>query len=105
MTKRNLQVGSVVKFFQISGILSSTWPAHPGAEIRERVLRELIWWASILNIVGVLLPLILALYHYRLQPVPFMKFLSELTVLSEVFFNLILCKNQRNRLQVRSVIK
>ena len=104
MTKRNLEVGSVVKFFEICGRLSLTWPPDPGAQIRERVLRELMWCASILNVIGLLLPLILAVYHHRLQPVLVMKSLSELAVLSEVFFTLILCRNQRRRLQVRSVI-
>ena len=105
MMKRNLEVGSVVKFFKICGILSSTWPPDPGAQIRERVLRELMWWASILNVIGILLPLILSVYHYRFEPVPVMKSLSEITVLSEIFFNLIFCRNQQHRLQVRSPMK
>ena len=105
MMKRNLEVGSVVKFFEICGRLTSTWPPNPGAQIRESVFRELMWCASMLNIIGLLLPLILAVYHYRFQLGPVMKSLSELTALSEVFFNLILCRNQRSQLQVRFVIK
>ena len=105
MAKRNPEVGSVVKFLEICGRLSLTWPPHPGAQIRERVLREIMWWASILNIIGLILPLILAVYHYRLQLGPFMKSFSELTLMIGTFFNLVLCKNQRHRLQVRSVMK
>ena len=105
MTKRNLEVGSVVKFIEICGRLTSIWLLDPNAQIRERILTELMWWASILNIVGILLPLILAVYHYRLQLGPFMKSFSELTAVIGVVLNLILCRNQRHRLQVRSVMK
>ena len=103
--KRNLEVGSVLKFFKICGRLSLTWPLDPDAQIRERVIKELMWWASILNIVGLIVPLILAVYHHRLQPGTFMKSFSELTAIMGVFANLILCKNQRHRLQVKSVMK
>ena len=105
MTKRNLEVRSVVRFVKICGRLASTWPPNPGAQIRERVLRELMWWASILNLIGLILPSILAVHHYRHQLNLAMKSLSELISLIDVFFDLILCRNQRHRLQVTSVIK
>ena len=105
MPKRKLEVGSVVKFFKICGRLTSTWPPNPEAQIRERVLIELMWWASFLIIVSHLLPLLLAVYHYRLQVDIFMKSLSQSSSLTEVFLNLILCRNQRHRLQVIFVMK
>ena len=101
--KRNLEVGSVVGFFELWG--KSTWPPGPGAQICERVLRESMWWASILNVIALLLPLILAVYHHRIQLGSVMKSLSEVTALSEVFFNLILCRNQPSRLQVKPLMK
>lgn len=90
----------IIRVVTALGKITSTWPCDPHAKNYKKVIKELRWFISLINVVGLLVPLALAAYYNRHSPVLMMKTLSELTALGDVFFNLIICKLQQNRLQV-----
>nr|AXM05252.1 odorant receptor [Campoletis chlorideae] len=99
MAKNVTEVKNVVKLIRIFGRLTSTWPSDPDSTRNVKIRDEVIWWVCFINATSLVVPLILGAYHYRYEITVLMKTMSELTALSEVFFNLIICKFQRSRLQ------
>lgn len=96
-----IKVHHVFYILQICGTFTSTWPPESMAGKREIFLRDLGWILGILNVLGSVPPLILGAYYSGDDVIRMMKSLSELTALMEVLFNLILCRIERSRLQVR----
>ncbi|XP_043288518.1 uncharacterized protein [Venturia canescens] len=99
MAKGLTSARNVVRLIKVCGRLTSTWPLDPPSSRRNQIFAQFLWWTSFLNVLFLIVPLIFGVYHYRRETTVLMKALSELTALTEVFFNLIICKFQRRRLQ------
>ena len=88
---------------KIYGRLNSTWPPDFDATLKNRIVYEMFWWFTFSNVIGLLIPLCFGLYHFRNDIDTLAQTASELTALTEVFFNMMICKMQRNRLQVKKI--
>lgn len=87
------------RVLRIYGRLSSTWPPNSN-EKGQKVFYEFCWWFTMTNVICLLIPLILGVYQFRYNIDVLAQAASELTALVEVFFNMIICKLQSERLQV-----
>lgn len=90
----------VFHILSVLGKITSIWPSKLHEKSYVKFAINCQWYFLLLNSVGLIIPLVLGVYHNQHQPVLMMKTLSELTAIFEVFFNLILCKIQRQRLEV-----
>ncbi|XP_011301215.1 uncharacterized protein [Fopius arisanus] len=90
------RVYQILKFF---GRLSCTWPLEDNPGKWWRIVNELQFLFTIVNVMGLLVPLVAGAHHHRHHVGTAMKALSELTALGDVLFNLILCRVQRHRLR------
>ncbi|XP_066601511.1 odorant receptor 10-like isoform X2 [Prorops nasuta] len=89
----------LLRFLKILGSLTSTWPPDSSSSRFHLIVRNVCWFLSLVNVVGLLIPLVLAAYVFRRDVTAMMKALSELTALTEVFLNLIICKVQWPRFE------
>ncbi|KAK0077060.1 hypothetical protein PV326_010330 [Microctonus aethiopoides] len=80
--------------------ITSTWPSNFDSNFSVRIFKNFQWFVSLLNAIGLFIPLLLGAYHYRNESVKLMKVLSETTALTIILFNFILCKWQENNLRV-----
>ncbi|KAK0169647.1 hypothetical protein PV327_011458, partial [Microctonus hyperodae] len=95
-----MNVTLVLRAVIICAKITSTWPSNINLNFFIRILKNFQWFLSLLNAIGLFIPLLLGAYHYRNEPTKLMKVLSETTALTIVLFNLILCKWQENNLRV-----
>lgn len=95
-----IDIHQVLRILKVCGTFTSTWPPASTAEKREIFLRDLGWTLGMLNVLASMGPLILGAWHCDNNIVRLMMSLSEVTALTEVLFNLILCRIGRSRLQV-----
>ncbi|KAK0158657.1 hypothetical protein PV328_009633 [Microctonus aethiopoides] len=80
--------------------ITSTWPSNFDSNFSVRIFKNFQWFVSLLNAIGLFIPLLLGAYHYRNESVKLMKVLSETTALTIILFNFILCKWQEKNLRV-----
>ncbi|KAL7298931.1 hypothetical protein TKK_0008033 [Trichogramma kaykai] len=78
----------------------SIWPYDLTADKKEIFIHQIRWWISFINICILLIPLILGVYYFRHDNVKMTKTLSELTCLTEIFFNLIQSKLELKNFQI-----
>jgi hypothetical protein len=96
-----IRMHHVLRILKICGTFASTWPPDSTTKKREIFLRNLSWIVAIINVSISVPPLIFCACYSGKDIIRMMKALSELTALMEVLFNLILCKMEQLRLQVR----
>lgn len=92
----------VYNILSIFGKITAIWPTKYSENNYGEYLINIQWCFLLVNSLSLIIPLLFGVYHNCHQPILMMKTLSELTAIGEVFFNLILCKMQRHRLQVRN---
>ncbi|KAG7197283.1 hypothetical protein KM043_018405 [Ampulex compressa] len=94
-----MEIENVLYVFRVFGSIISIWPPSSKAGKRELVLRDLAWSIALSNVVYSFMPLLHTIYCYSSDVVKVMKALSEFTAIAEVFFNLILFRVERAKLQ------
>lgn len=95
----HITIHHILYILQVCGTFTNIWPPELTARKQEIFFRDLGWILAILNVIGSLPLLILGAYFSE-DVIQMMKALSELTALTEVLFNLILCRIKRSQLQV-----
>lgn len=90
---------TLFQILNIYGRLSSTWPPTSGVA-RKKLVYEFCWWFTLIIVISLLIPLIMGVVHHRKNIDLLAQAASQLTALLEVFFDMIICKIQRKRLQV-----
>lgn len=99
-----MNVTLVLRAIIICAKITSTWPSNFDLNFFVRIFKDFQWFLSLLNAIGLFIPLLLGVHHYRNESIKLMKVLSETTALTIILFNLILCKWQENHLRVSNFI-
>ncbi|XP_051169607.1 odorant receptor Or2-like [Leptopilina boulardi] len=97
--KVNKKTNVLFRFLNIYGRLSSTWPPSLNDRRQQKIIYEFCWWFTLINVISLLIPLIMGVFHFRNNFDILAQAASELTALMEVFFNMLICKLQGKRLQ------
>lgn len=102
MTLLHLTIDEILRFLQISGTITCTWPRNFKVGKLAFIFGEIAWILAILGVGVVQMGLVCALYQYNDDITTIMKALSQFNALLEVTSNLIICKWKSVHIQVYS---
>ncbi|XP_057329140.1 uncharacterized protein LOC130669989 [Microplitis mediator] len=90
----------LLRTMKILGEISGIWPIFDSKWL-IRIIKELVWFVSIVNIALIIIPMVLRIHKdiYEDQPLNALHSLSALPVYSETFVNLIIWKYNKNQIQ------
>ncbi|XP_008545406.1 uncharacterized protein LOC103569723 [Microplitis demolitor] len=90
----------LLRVIKVLGEVSGIWPIFD-SQVSIRVIKELVWFVSIVNITLIIIPTILRIHKdiNENQPLNALHSLSALPVYSETFVNLIIWKYNKSQIQ------
>ncbi|XP_057329146.1 uncharacterized protein LOC130669991 [Microplitis mediator] len=90
----------LLRMIKIFGEVSGIWPIFE-SKLWIRIIKELVWFVSIVNITLIIIPTMLSIHKelHEGQPLKALHSLSALPVYSETFVNLLMWKYNKNQIQ------
>lgn len=92
----------VFKIFKFFGRLTCTWPPSD-TDKTSKCLWEWYFWFIIVNLVGLFFPLLLAVDHFKDDPIVMAMSLTELMIVCDTCFTVSCCKAQQKKFQVKII--
>ncbi|XP_015439488.1 PREDICTED: odorant receptor 30a-like [Dufourea novaeangliae] len=86
-----------IRFTKITVALAFTWPPSINSSNNRLLLFNVLWWAAFVSCLGLLLPLLSAIYVYSNEPVLLGKTVSLFSAVAQVMIKMIVCRLMQKR--------
>lgn len=90
----------IIEILIFFGKLTCTWPPDDNHIKHRRMVNDFKLFFMLINVIGLLIPLMLGVYYNSHHLSAAMKAASESTTMCDVLLNLLLCRAHKNRLRV-----
>lgn len=99
-TRINMKPERIIEMLTLFGKLTCTWPSDDDHIKQRRIVNDFKLFFMLINVIGIVIPLMLGVYYNSHHLSAAMKAASQLTAIGEFMLNLVVCRVQKNRLRV-----